>query len=146
MCKWLYFPAVFPLDPLLFEGPEVTWLTHWSVMLHRDVRAGDELKVSFKSNGDVPIKCGINILYEVDEEDTDIETSNPYPIISDNCLASVYHDIFRTVDLSKFEKQHEPGTYILRDGVDIQGSVGYKCYSGIWKAVIQEGPIEWEWD
>ncbi|CAM8981012.1 unnamed protein product [Rhodiola kirilowii] len=119
MSKWLYYPAVFPSHPKLIKGTEITWLTHWSVMLHRDVKAGDELKVSFKSYKDVPIKCGINIVYEVNEEDTDIETSNPYPIMSDNCLAIVYHDSFRTVDLSKFERQHEPGTYILGKGVYI---------------------------
>ncbi|KAL9685589.1 hypothetical protein QQ045_023040 [Rhodiola kirilowii] len=105
MSKWLHYPAVFPLHFRLHKGTEITWLTHWSVMLHRDVRVGDELEVSFKWCVDVPIKCGINIVYEVDEEDTDIETSNPYPIMSDNCLASVYHDIFRIVDLSEFERQ-----------------------------------------
>ncbi|KAL9667811.1 hypothetical protein QQ045_002179 [Rhodiola kirilowii] len=125
MCKWLYFPAVFPLHPNLIQGTEVTWLTHWSVMLHRDVRAGDELKVSLQSCGDVPIKCGINIVYEVDEEDTDIEMSNTYPIMSDNCLASVYHDIFRTVDLSEFEKQHEPGTYIFGVGADMRNPTAW---------------------
>ncbi|KAL9667730.1 hypothetical protein QQ045_002095 [Rhodiola kirilowii] len=118
MSKWLYYPAVFPLDAdMLIEGTVVTWLTHWSVMLHRDVRAGDELEVSFKSGEDiVTIKCGINIVYEVDEEDTYFETSNPYPIMSDNCLASVYHDIFRTVDLSEFERKDKPGKYILGVG------------------------------
>ncbi|CAM8883647.1 unnamed protein product [Rhodiola kirilowii] len=116
MCKWLYFPAVRPIYPRKFIGGIlVTWLTHWSVMLHRNVRAGDELKVSFQPNQGVPIKCGINIVYEVDEEDTDIETSNPNPIMSDNCLTSVYRDIFRTVDLSEFERQDQPGTYILGD-------------------------------
>ncbi|KAL9685814.1 hypothetical protein QQ045_023268 [Rhodiola kirilowii] len=68
---WLYFPEIYPVDPKCDQETEVSWVSYWRVMQHGDVEADDLLEVSFQSSGHIPVKCGMSILYEVDEKDVD---------------------------------------------------------------------------
>ncbi|KAL9681242.1 hypothetical protein QQ045_013024 [Rhodiola kirilowii] len=72
---WLYFPEIYSIDTKSDQETEVSWVSYWRVMQHGDVEADDLLEVSYQYGGNIPVKCGMSILYEVDEEDIDIVTN-----------------------------------------------------------------------
>ncbi|KAL9679295.1 hypothetical protein QQ045_017153 [Rhodiola kirilowii] len=74
-CNWdcVYGPVHFLVSHWMDSEEvscELTWLSHWCVVEHRELRPGDQLEVSFSfdSRGH-PLKLGIQILYEEVEED-----------------------------------------------------------------------------
>ncbi|CAM8937035.1 unnamed protein product [Rhodiola kirilowii] len=144
-CNWdcVYGPVYFVVSHWMGSevSCELTWLSHWCVVEHRELRPGDQLEVSFSFGyGGYPLKHGIQILYEEVEEDKadDVDNDNVVQTIescssregmntdsvigheerrentkNDSAVVNWYKDKFRVADLSQYRDKNNPRRYLF---------------------------------
>uniref|UniRef100_A0A7N0U531 Uncharacterized protein n=1 Tax=Kalanchoe fedtschenkoi TaxID=63787 RepID=A0A7N0U531_KALFE len=127
---------------ILFVRREVdlTWISHWCVIEHREFRLGDLLNISIisKSYDKVSVKCGIKIVYE-DADEMVVESGSCIDVTSSNngmtmqeetlkegdCIADWYNTTFRIADLSIFQCSTRPRVYKLVCDADLDCSLSF---------------------
>uniref|UniRef100_A0A7N0RG99 Uncharacterized protein n=1 Tax=Kalanchoe fedtschenkoi TaxID=63787 RepID=A0A7N0RG99_KALFE len=131
-------PVYFEEEPGGMWSPTkvgLTWISHWCVMDHRELKPGDVLNISIPSTGDNDaLKCGIKIVYEDDEDEVMNEVESGSRIDS---VADWYNDTFRSVDLSVFESSAGSRKYELVCDADLESSLHWFKFSNKLQSVAR---------